>query len=67
MQFQQECIPVGCVPPAAVAVREVSTIHPPGTMHTPREQAAPPPPVDRHMPVNILPCPKLGLRAVNIS
>ena len=30
---------------------------PPGTMH---------PPVDRHTPVNILPCPKLRLRAVNI-
>ena len=25
------------------------------------------PPVDRHMPVNILPCPKLRLRAVKIS
>ena len=24
------------------------------------------PPVDRHTPVNILPCPKLRLRAVNI-
>ena len=26
----QECIPVGCVPPTAVAVRGVSTRHPPG-------------------------------------
>ena len=26
----------------------------------------PPPPVDRHTPVNILPCPKLRLRAVKI-
>ena len=25
------------------------------------------PPVDRHTPVNILPCPQLRLRAVNIS
>ena len=30
--FKQECIPVGCVPPAAVAVREGS---PPGTPNTP--------------------------------
>ena len=28
--FKQECIPVGYVPPAAVAVRGVSTRHPPG-------------------------------------
>ena len=42
---------------------------PPWTMHprspvpgTPREQA--PPAVDRHTSVNILPCPKLRLRAV---
>ena len=27
--FKQECIPVGCVPPAAVAVGGVSTMHPP--------------------------------------
>ena len=47
--FKQECIPVGCVPPAAVAVGG----SPPCT-----------PPVDRHTPVNILPCPKLRLRAV---
>ena len=32
---------------------------------TPREQT--PPPVDRHTPVNILPCPKLRLRAVKTS
>ena len=33
----------------------------PGTRHPPLAQA---PPVDRHTPVNILPCPKLRLRAV---
>ena len=27
-------------------------------------QVTPPPPVDRHMPVNILSCPKLRMRAV---
>ena len=59
----QECIPVGCVPPGAVAVRGVSTRHPPGSRHPPRSRH---PPVDRHMPVNILPCPKLRLRAVKI-
>ena len=32
---KQECIPVGCVPPAAVAVRGVSTRHPTGTRPTP--------------------------------
>ena len=39
---KQECIPVGCVLPAAVAVRAVSTRHP-----LPREQA---PPGSRHPP-----------------
>ena len=48
---------------------------PPGTKHPP-DQAPPrmrhppgsrPPPVDRHTPVNILPCPKLRLRAVKIN
>ena len=38
------------------------TMHPPGTM-PPRDHA---PPVDRHTNVNILPCPKLRLRAVKI-
>ena len=57
---QQECIPVGCVPPAAVAVRGVSTRLPlrtrplrPGNPRnqTPLDQPPPPPgadpPVDR--------------------
>ena len=49
--FKQECIPVGCIPPAAVADRGVSTRQPPGsrrpgadplwTRHTPWEQAHP--------------------------
>ena len=54
--LKQECIPVGCVPPAAVAVgREVSTRHPqdhaplwdhapPGTMHPHPPDQAPPGP-----------------------
>ena len=37
--------------------------HPPRA-GTPQEQA---PPVDRHTPVNILPCPKLRLRAVKTN
>ena len=85
-KVQHECIPVGCVPPAAVAVGGrglyqgplLRSRHPPdqtpmsqappppGSRHPPRpdppEQA--PPLVDRHTPVNILPCPKLRLRAV---
>ena len=41
--------------------------HPPPRPGTPQEQTPPgpgTPPVDRHTPVNILPCPKLRLRAV---
>ena len=54
---KEECIPVGCVPPAAVAVREGGS--PPGTPPgpgTPQDQAAPPdlallpPPGTRHPP-----------------
>ena len=79
-QSKQECIPVGYVPPAAVAVRgSPPCTPPPGTMHPPRTMYLPGPctpsvpcppryhahpPVDRHTPVNILPCPKLRLRAV---
>ena len=47
---------------------------PSGTRHPPQDQAPPPPsgtrhplPVDRHTPVNILPCPKLRLRAVKMA
>ena len=51
--LKQECIPVGCVPPAAVAFRGVSTRNPPGTRtlppgtgtlqdHTPPWDHAPP-------------------------
>ena len=42
----------------------------PGGLHqapSPRPGTHPPPPVDRHTPVNILPCPKLRLRAVKMS
>ena len=41
---QQECIPVGCVPPAALAIWGVSTRHPPRTRL--------PLPRSRHPPVN---------------
>ena len=39
--------------------------HPPGTRHPPRTRH--PLPVDSHTPVNILPCPKLRLRAVKMA
>ena len=74
---EQECIPVGCVPPAAVAVRGGLHQAPPGTRHpqaqTPRDQAPPRtrPPGSRpplwtewQTGAKILPCPKLRLRAV---
>ena len=75
----QESIPVGCVPPAAVAVRgsrHTPRTRPPLDQAPPQEQAPPqgagtppdqPPPVDRHTSVNILLCPKLRLRAVIIN
>ena len=63
--FKQECMPVGCVPPAAVAVRGGLHQAPPRIRHPPGDQALPT--VDRHTPVNILPCPKLRLRAVKIG
>ena len=78
--MQQECIPVGCVTPAAVAVRgglnqapcppqdqapPPETRHPPGTRHPPPGPGTPT--VDRHTPVNILPCPKLRLRVVKMG
>ena len=37
--FKQECIPVGCVPPAAVAVHQAA----PRTRHLPWDQAPPSP------------------------
>ena len=39
--LKQECIPVGCLPPAAVAVGGVSTRHPPGP--DPPRAGIPPP------------------------
>ena len=45
-QYKQECIPVGCVPPAAVAVLGRSPPGTPGTRH-PRDQA---PPRTMHLP-----------------
>ena len=62
--FQQECIPVGCVPPTAVSVRGVPTRHPPpGADTSPRSRhphpgsrcppsSRPPTPGSRHPPVN---------------
>ena len=41
---EQECIPVGCVPPAAVAVGGVSTRHPPLGPGTPPGPCTPPEP-----------------------
>ena len=79
---KQECIPVGCVPSAAVAVGEglhqappqdqaPSGSRPPQSRpppeQTPREQT-PPPGADPpwHTLMKILPCPELRLRAVKI-
>ena len=59
--LEQECIPVGCVPPAAVAIRAAPGTPPPGTRHPspPRSRAPqsrhPPPgaaPLDQTSPVN---------------
>ena len=36
LQFEQECSPVGCIPPAAVAIL--------GGLHTPLGPGTPPPP-----------------------
>ena len=56
---QQECIPVGCIPPAAVAVPGVSTRHP--QADTPLEQPpweqTPPLLTESQMPVKIETCP----------
>ena len=56
----QECIPVGCVPPAAVAVR--------GGLHQTPPPGSRPPSLwtESQTGVKILPCPKLRLWAVNI-
>ena len=75
--MKQECIPVGCVPPAAVAIwgglhqtppwtRPPRTRHTPrpGTRHTPSLQPGTPPFPWTDTPVNILPCPKFRFRAV---
>ena len=43
---KQECIPVGCVPPTAVAIQGVSTRHPPTTGTPPRTRH----PWTRHPP-----------------
>ena len=60
--YKPECIPVGCIPPAAAAVSgsgdfyhtpPFTTQHP--SLHTPSRQT----------PVKILTCPKLRLRAVS--
>ena len=40
--FTQECIPVGCVPPSAVAVSPATHVPSPFTMHDPFTTHAPP-------------------------
>ena len=80
MKNKQECIPVGCVPPTAVAVWGGLHQVPPGPdtpleqapprAGTPRDQTPPRtrhPPVDRHTPVNILPYPKLRAAKTTIT
>ena len=58
-QKRQECIPVGCVPPALY--------RPGGSVSGGPLSGRPPPPVGRQTLVTILPCPKLRLRAVKIT
>ena len=75
----KECIPVGCVPPAAVAPGTPLGAGTPQTRHPLRPDTPTPPPGsgpprDQATPlwtewltgVKILPCPKLHLRAVNM-
>ena len=73
-KFEQECIPVGCVPPALYRTGESLSggcLSPGGSLS--REVSVQgglcqgiPFPVDRKTPVKLLPCPKLRLRMVNI-
>ena len=61
-RIKQGCIPVGCVPPAAVAVGRRGGLHnePPGTMHLPLDHAPPgpcTPPKTMHPPGPCTPSP----------
>ena len=61
LKLQQECIPVGCVPPAHWSYLRISSY----PMHAPWEQPRTPPLwTEWQTGVKILPCPKLRLRAV---
>ena len=61
----QKCIPVGCVPPA-LYLQGVSVTETPQT-ETPWIESPPPTqPVGRQTPVELLPFPKLRLRAVKM-
>ena len=51
---KQECIPVGCVPPALYR-RRVSLIEHPPDRDPPGQRHPPPPPVNRKTPVKTLP------------
>ena len=55
--YKPECIPVGCIPPAAVAASGSGRFY-----HTPFHLS---PQVDRQTPMKILTCPKLRLRVVS--
>ena len=52
LHSEQECIPVGCVPPAAVAVSPAKHVPPHPLPRTP--PPCTPPAVDRHTPVKTL-------------
>ena len=65
--FEQECIPVECVPPALYCTGGLC----PGGGLCPRVASVQgglcPSPLDRQTPVKILPCPKLRLQVVTSS
>ena len=64
----QPCMPPRRHAPPGKHVPPGKHTCPPGSMHLPPPgKHARPPPVDRHTPVNILPCLKLRLRAVKKS
>ena len=76
INYEQECIPVGCVPSAAVAVRGGLHQAPPPSRHPPGAGTPPgtrppgpgtPPTCGQnswHTLLKILPCPKIRLHAV---
>ena len=66
--FEQECIPVGCVPPAAVAVTGVVSTHPPWSRQPPWVWAwRPPQPPPSPLGVGLETPPSPSLIPLNFS